>query len=217
MARQTMDLVDPRLAKALSHPMRTRILAILNERVASPNEISEQIHERLPNVSYHVRALQDLGCIELVSTAQRRGAIEHYYRAVVRPFFTDRDWRKLPQSGRQAVSDVALQMIWEDVSDAISAGTFEARPDRHLSRTVLELDETGWKELTELLNHALDETEKIQARSAERIKGSDHTPMPARVVLMHFESPASEPTGSARKPAAKNRGGASRASHAQES
>jgi DNA-binding transcriptional ArsR family regulator len=189
MARQTMDLVDPRLAKALSHPMRTRILAILNERVASPNEISEMIDERLPNVSYHVRALQDLGCIELVSTAQRRGAIEHYYRAVVRPFFTDRDWKKLPQSGRQAVSDVALQMIWEDVSEAIASGKFEARPDRHLSRSVLEVDETGWKELHDLLKGALAETEKIQARSADRIKKSDVDAVPARVVLMHFESP----------------------------
>jgi DNA-binding transcriptional ArsR family regulator len=210
MARQTMDLVDPRLAKALSHPMRTRILAILNERVASPNEISEMIDERLPNVSYHVRALQDLGCVELVSTAQRRGAIEHYYRAVVRPFFTDRDWKKLPQSGRQAVSDVALQMIWEDVSSAIQRGTFEARSDRHLSRSVLELDETGWKELTELLGRVLEDTEKIQARSAERLKSTDGKAVPTRVVLMHFESPSPEPK-------AKKRGGARRASHAQES
>jgi DNA-binding transcriptional ArsR family regulator len=210
MARQTMDLVDPRLAKALSHPMRTRILAILNERVASPNEISEMIEERLPNVSYHVRALQDLGCVELVSTAQRRGAIEHYYRAVVRPFFTDRDWKKLPQSGRQAVSDVALQMIWEDVSEAIKRGTFEARTDRHLSRSALELDETGWKELTDLLGRVLEETEKIQTRSAERIKASDGKAVPARVVLMHFESPAAEP-----KP--QKRGGGNRTSHAQES
>jgi DNA-binding transcriptional ArsR family regulator len=210
MARQTMDLVDPRLAKALSHPMRTRILAILNERVASPNEISEMIEERLPNVSYHVRALQELGCIELVSTAQRRGAIEHYYRAVVRPFFTDRDWKKLPQSGRQAVSDVALQMIWEDVSAAIKGGTFEARPDRHLSRSVLEVDETGWKELTELLRRVLAEAEEIQARSAERIKADDGEAVPTRVVLMHFESPATEPK-------AKKGSGDSRASHAQES
>ena len=65
--------------------MRARILAILNERVASPNEIAEMIDERLPNVSYHVRALLDLGCIELVDTAQRRGAIEHYYRALRAP------------------------------------------------------------------------------------------------------------------------------------
>jgi DNA-binding transcriptional ArsR family regulator len=205
-----MELVDPRLAKALSHPMRTRILAILNERVASPNEISEMIEERLPNVSYHVRALQELGCVELVSTAQRRGAIEHYYRAIVRPFFTDRDWKKLPQSGRQAVSDVALQMIWEDVSDAIKRGTFEARPDRHLSRSVLQLDEAGWKELSELLGRVLEETEKIEMRSAERIKASDGTAVPARVVLMNFESPAPAPK-------AKKRGGSSRTSHAQKS
>ncbi len=213
MARQTMDLVDPRLAKALSHPMRTRILAILNERVASPNEISEMIDERLPNVSYHVRALLELGCVELVSTAQRRGAIEHYYRAIVRPFFTDRDWKKLPQSGRQAVSDVALQMIWEDVSSAIRGGTFEARADRHLSRSVLELDEKGWKELSELLGSTLEETEKIERRSAERLKaneGNDGTAVPVRVVLMHFESPPPEPK-------AKKRGAASGAAHAQES
>src|SRR3712207_5142385 len=117
MPRTALDLMDPRIAKALSHPMRARILVILNERVASPNEIAEMIGERLPNVSYHVRALQDLGCIELVDTAQRRGAIEHYYRAVVRPFFTDRDWKRLPRSGRQAISDAALQVIWSDVSE----------------------------------------------------------------------------------------------------
>ena len=210
MARQTMDLVDPRLAKALSHPMRTRILAILNERVASPNEISEMIDERLPNVSYHVRALLELGCVELVSTAQRRGAIEHYYRAIVRPFFSDRDWKKLPQSGRQAVSDVALQMIWEDISSAIRGGTFESRPDRHLSRSVLELDEAGWKELTELLGSALEETEKIEKRSAERLKENDRDAVPVRVVMMHFESPAPEPK-------AKKRANASPAAHAQES
>src|ERR671910_2585782 len=100
MARPSLDLVDPRIAKALSHPMRARILRILDEQVASPNEIAQMIDERLPNVSYHVRALHDLGCIELVRTAQRRGAIEHYYRAITRPFFSDRDWARLPQSGR---------------------------------------------------------------------------------------------------------------------
>src|SRR5918999_1931913 len=130
MARTSLDLVDPRIAKALSHPMRARILVILNERVASPNEIAETIDERLPNVSYHVRALLDLGCIELVDTAQRRGAIEHYYRAVVRPFFSDRDWKRIPRSGRQAISDSILRIIWEDVSEALKAGTFESRAGR---------------------------------------------------------------------------------------
>jgi len=188
MARNTLDLVDPRIAKALSHPMRARILGILNERVASPNEIAELIHERLPNVSYHVRALLDLGCIELVSTAQRRGAIEHYYRAMVRPFFSDSDWKRLPRSGRQAISDVALQIIWEDVSEAIKAGTFEQRSDRHLSHSALVLDEQGWKEMRKLFAGALAELEKIESKSAERLRRSEEQGIGTTAVLMHFES-----------------------------
>jgi DNA-binding transcriptional ArsR family regulator len=193
MARSTLDLVDPRIAKALSHPMRARILMILNERVASPNEIAEDIDERLPNVSYHVRALLDLGCIELVDTAQRRGAIEHYYRAVVRPFFSDSDWKRIPRSGRQAISDSILQILWEDLSDSIKAGTFEARTDRHLTHSRMLLDEEGWKELTKYLSRVLADVEKIESRSKARLKKSaDGAAIPTTFALMHFESPPRE-------------------------
>src|SRR5918997_6593160 len=119
-------VVDPRLAKALAHPLRARILVILNERVASPNEIAEMLGEGLPGVSYHVRVLLDLDCIALVRTAQRRGAIEHYYRALRRPFFSDREWKRLPPSARQALADTTLEMIWDDLSEAIDAGTLAA-------------------------------------------------------------------------------------------
>ena len=189
MPRTALDLMDPRIAKALSHPMRARILVILNERVASPNEIAEMIGERLPNVSYHVRALQDLGCIELVDTAQRRGAIEHYYRAVVRPFFTDRDWKRLPRSGRQAISDAALQVIWSDVSEAIDGGTFESRPDRHLIHRPLTLDDEGWEELSKLIAATFAEVDRIESKSAARLKKSEDGAVTARLVMMQFESP----------------------------
>jgi DNA-binding transcriptional ArsR family regulator len=189
MARRSLDLVDPRIAKALSHPMRARILVILNERVASPNEIADIIEERLPNVSYHVRALLDLGCIELVDTAQRRGAIEHYYRAVVRPFFTDRDWKRIPRSGRQAISDTALQVIWSDVSDAVNGATFDARADRYLTHSPMLLDEQGWSDVNTALTKALAEIEKIESQSAGRLKKSSDSAVPTRVVLMQFESP----------------------------
>ena len=35
------EYIDQRLIKALGHPVRVHALAILNERVASPNEIVE--------------------------------------------------------------------------------------------------------------------------------------------------------------------------------
>ena len=188
MAKEQAGLVDERLAKALSHPMRAHILAILNERVASPNEIAKVIDERLPNVSYHVRALHELECIELVRTAQRRGAIEHYYRAVKRPFFSDRDWKRLPQSARQAISDVALQTIWEDVSTAIEEDTFDRRTDRHLSDTPLVLDEKGWSELSRAAKDLLDQAERIAAQSTKRLAKSDGEGISARLVLMAFEA-----------------------------
>ena len=192
MARSSLDLVDPRIAKALSHPMRARILVILNERVASPNEIAEMIDERLPNVSYHVRALLDLGCIELVDTALRRGAIEHYYRAVVRPFFSDSDWKRIPRSGRQAISDTLLHVIWDDVSDSIEAGAFDSRSDRYLSHSPMRVDEQGWSEIARVMAHALGEVEKIESQSARRLKKSKESGVPTSVVLMQFETPAED-------------------------
>ena len=190
MARPTLDLVDPRIAKALSHPMRARILMILNERVASPNEIADTIDERLPNVSYHVRALLELGTIELVDTAQRRGAIEHYYRAIVRPFFSDRDWKRLPRSGRQAISDSILQIVWDDASESIKAGTFEARADRNLTHSRMVLDEQGWEEMAKLLNGVFGEVEKIEAGSRSRLKKAGYgAGSPTTFAQMHFESP----------------------------
>lgn len=73
------------LARAEAHPLRISILealAIDNGRAMSPNELSFELQEQLGNVSYHVTALVKAGLLELAGTEPRRGAVEHYYRAV---------------------------------------------------------------------------------------------------------------------------------------
>ena len=72
-------------------PLRAQALTILNERVASPNEIAEMLGVGLSHVSYRVKVLRDLGWVELVRTARCREAIEHYHRAVARPCLTGRE------------------------------------------------------------------------------------------------------------------------------
>jgi DNA-binding transcriptional ArsR family regulator len=72
---------DEALIRALASPLRRQILGILAESVASPKEIADRLGLPLPNVSYHVGILRDLGLLELVSETPRRGAIEHHYRA----------------------------------------------------------------------------------------------------------------------------------------
>jgi len=183
-------LVDTRVAKALAHPLRAHVLAILNDRVASPNQMAEELGEPLGNVSYHVKALLELECIELVSTTPRRGAVEHFYRALTRPYFSDRDWTRLPRSLRQSISDVGLQLIWDDVADAIEKGSFESRDDRYLSRAPLVLDERGWEAVTELLSDLFEKTMQIEAESAGRLAEGGDESIATRLVVMHFESPS---------------------------
>src|SRR3954471_24787211 len=59
---------EARIAKALAHPLRARILQRLGERVASPGDLSVELGAPLGVVSYHVRMLRDYDCVELVRT-----------------------------------------------------------------------------------------------------------------------------------------------------
>jgi DNA-binding transcriptional ArsR family regulator len=192
MTKQAAGVVDRRLAKALSHPLRAHVLSILNERVASPNEIANELEEPLGNVSYHVKTLAEMGCIELVRTEPRRGAIEHFYRAVVRPFFSDKDWKRLPPSARQGISGATLQLVWEDTSDALDAGTFDGRSDRHLSHSGLVLDQKGWEQVNELLVETMKRVEELEAECAERRSSDGEAGFSTKMVLMHFESSGAE-------------------------
>jgi DNA-binding transcriptional ArsR family regulator len=177
--------IDHRLIKALSHPLRMRVLMRLNLGVASPVELARELEEPLANVAYHTRVLLDLGCVELVRTEHRRGAVEHYYRAVVRPYFSDSDWAQLPPSARQSISEAVLQRIWSDAADALRSGAFDARDDRHLSRTPLVLDERGWRELNELLADLLERALQLEAQSAGRRQEADEGEVLSSLVLIH--------------------------------
>lgn len=197
--------VDQRLVKALAHPLRVQILTILNERMASPNELSKELDEGLSQVSYHVKVLKDFECIEMVKTEPRRGAVEHYYRATARAFLTDSDWQTLPDSVKPGVSGSVIKMIVEDVVGALDGGTFDARDDRHLSWTPGVVDEQGWSESTELVAETLNRMIKIQADSAKRLAKSKEDGIPATAVFMNFEglAPEAKPSQASKKGKAK--------------
>lgn len=180
--------VDQRLVKALAHPLRVEILTILNERMASPNELSKELDEGLSQVSYHVKVLKDFDCIEMVKTEPRRGAVEHYYRATERSFLPDSEWKSLPDSIKPGVSWSAFKMIIDDVVAAIKGGSFNARDDVHMSCTPGFVDEQGWKESVELVNETLEKVIKIHAGSAKRLAKSGEEGIPATAVLMNFEA-----------------------------
>ena len=166
---KTKTGVDQRLVRAIGHPLRLRLLTIFNERVASPSDLAAELGEPIGNVSYHTRILARLGCVELVKTKQVRGAVEHYYRAVVRPVFSDDDWAELPLSIRKSLAGAVLTEIADDMGASANAGGFD-RDEVHLSRTPLALDAEGWQDLNEALQEVADRALEIQAESAARLQ-----------------------------------------------
>ena len=145
------DGVEQIVAKAFAHPLRVQILIILNERVASPNLLAQELDQSLNLVAYHVRVLEKYDCIELVDTKQRRGATEHFYRATRRQFLSDAEWARMPQSLRPGLSGAMLKSMFDDIEEAVKSGTFDEKEDRHLSRTPMVVDKEGWSQVNALL------------------------------------------------------------------
>src|ERR687886_2662200 len=123
--RAISDIGDPRLVKALAHPLRVQILTVLEERTASPSDLAEELGAPLGNVSYHVRTLTELGLLKLVRRRTRRGAVEHYYRARGRATVSDRAWSQVPSVVRRSMTGVALEQAIEQAVAAAGGGGFD--------------------------------------------------------------------------------------------
>lgn len=75
---------DNELLIALRHPLRRQILRAMAEQdPISPRQISDELHQPLSNVSYHVRVLADCGAVTLVDTAPVRGSMQHFYSPAI--------------------------------------------------------------------------------------------------------------------------------------
>jgi DNA-binding transcriptional ArsR family regulator len=190
-------LNDPGLVRAIAHPLRARILGILQERRASPKELAAELGLPLANVAYHVRILSDLKLIRLVKKTPRRGAIEHHYEAVSGAEVNDSAWGATPQVVRDKLLSAALDEVGRTVGDAAATGGFDRR-DTHLTRTRLVLDDQAWGELGELMMDVLHRADELQRQAAERLKANDHDgEHRANLVMMLFEGSPSVPATAA--------------------
>ena len=158
--------LDEALLRAISHPLRHRLLGMLDGRVASPNQLARELGLPLGRVSYHIRLLSDLGAIELVRTEPRRGALEHFYRAVTTVWFSEGDWTKLPRSARRGILGQNLQQIFTDVTAAADGGGFD-HPSSLVLRAPLQLDDAGMEEISGLLRSAVDRARELSGERRE--------------------------------------------------
>ncbi|HEX5713281.1 MAG TPA: hypothetical protein VFX85_08220 [Solirubrobacterales bacterium] len=192
MKRDRSEVIDQRLVRALAHPLRVKILEILTERVTSPNRLSGDLDAGLSHVAYHTRALDKCGCLELVDTAKRRGATEHFYKASPNSFISDRIWRRVPRALLGGVSGATLQSFMDRAVAALEAGTIDGREDTTLYWMPVQLDEDGWDRVTATMEETVNKVLAIETESRQRIsRRKGRGAISAIIGVASFETPHS--------------------------
>lgn len=191
--------LEPSVCNALKHPLRARILEVVNECEMSPSqfvrlgllpdELYENYQQALSLTSYHFRELGKEGILEVVRTVPKRGASEHIYRGVSRVFFSDEEFEELPHETRKDLSKTSFQGVVARTDGAIRSGTFDKRADRHLTWRAMRLDEGGWNDLKGILANAFHQAEEARVRAEERLSQNGEDGFPATFAMLGFESP----------------------------
>lgn len=184
-------LIDDVLVVAIRHPIRVKALEVLSKNEASPKEVAEMIGVRLPSVSYHVSTLHKVGLLDLVRTQKRRGATEHFYRAIPRSFVGHWDWRRVPGAVRGAFDAISLSTFVNHASFALGQKEIANAPETRAGWMTVAADDVGRERLDAIARQAVAAAERVQDESLERSAKSGGTISPFVFALHLFAATGS--------------------------
>jgi DNA-binding transcriptional ArsR family regulator len=171
MASANKRGVDRTIGSVVAHPLRSRCLTRLAEVTASPAELAIEFRKPLSDVSYHVATLLKAGAIELVGERPVRGSIQHFYRAISLPYIDSGENAAMSLDDRLEFARMTTQLATADATIALDAKTFNQRPDAHVVRIPMVVDEDGWGELAEIYDEMVERIFAVRAASDQRRAG----------------------------------------------
>lgn len=174
---------------ALARPNSDRVIIALSEGALTLEEICEASQLSPREVRGHLDRLIELGTIRSISGDGGRELFESRWpvRHVV-------EWERLDIAERERQSTELGLAIKDEVEESMAEGLFDARPERHLVRFPIWVDEQGWREIHDFLEVALGECYAVQERVRKRLdeKGDRSGGFPARILLVSYEAPPLE-------------------------
>ena len=193
--------VDLESVRALSHPLRVRIMAILGDRALTAAEIADELDTDARTVADHARILERLGYMTSSPvSASRKGTLR--YRLINSAHFTDQVWDRTPTTAKRDTVSAALDQLQTATAAALAEGGFD-KADVHFTRTGLDLDAQGWETLSEEMLAWLARIDEIRQESAARLAKGAPRETHATATMMLFETAVSQQTheGPAEQPA----------------
>jgi hypothetical protein len=186
-----------RVARVFASQVNLKIVTECSLREMSPSQFAEEIGGgQVPEIARRFKMLSDEGWLVEVrkeSGGRRRGGIETFYRATGPAIFDTRNWAQVPDEIRECFSWSIFEQLAEQVREAMDAGTFDKRPDRHHTWTPCVLDEQGWRQVLKSVDRVFYEVLREHNEAKLRLRQSDAEPLISTVYLACFESP--EPEG----------------------
>ena len=102
--KQAVKILDDlEQLRALSDPLRLRIVEALCGPPRTTKQVADLLGEKPTRLYHHVDALESAGLVQLVHTRPKRGTLEKYYQSVARQFRADPSI--FPRSGDAATDD----------------------------------------------------------------------------------------------------------------
>jgi DNA-binding transcriptional ArsR family regulator len=109
--------------RALSHPLRVRLLELFAECPRTTKQAAEALGEAPTKLYHHVAALERAGLVRLRETRQNRGTTEKYFEVTQSQLVAKADAAVLQDEAAQAAIGVVLfDQAREELVRALSSG-----------------------------------------------------------------------------------------------
>lgn len=171
-----------RLAPILADDVSLQIVSELNEREISVTQFHREIGgASKPGISRRFKGLESGGWAakgKRKTGGARRGASEQFYRAT-KPAIHGYDPCADPPSALRGTEGWSMfERLSAAIREAMMAATFDARPDRYLTWSLISLDRQGWESviagIESLAEFVVEEQKLAVLRVAKIGREADH-------------------------------------------
>ncbi len=160
--------VEEAVGYALKHQHRVELLCLLNEGERNRYELAALIGVEPHKIKHHLKELLDEGSIELACSKRVGNMIQHYYRAVAIPFYSDEEIEALRPEERQAFAGVILQAVMAESLAALWAGKMADDRRVWLSWRWFHADARGREDIADDQARHWERVWEIEAESTNR-------------------------------------------------
>lgn len=182
--------MSTRILGGIKNELHSRLTNLLFTRPGlGVAEMAEYTGLSVSKVRREIAALMAEGLIEVDREEPRRGVVKRYYVGADRLWIDTEEDELLSEQDRQLTSLTVVRRILEEARRGVASGVATQRSDRMLANTAAEVDEQGWRELSELHHQLLERTLEVIAESRLRLAAGEDPPLTIASGQILFEVP----------------------------